>query len=103
MINKELYNLVIEADKQAKNCGECNDCFCYLFKSRLQGSNFEDFLNWRVKNKGKGYTVCDSILFYLQDLGLIKVSSVAYDRFEGVRCSKQKYTIIKKNIQGNKI
>lgn len=100
MINKELYNLVIKADKQAENCGECNDCFCYLFKSSLHGSNFEDFLNWKVKNKG--YTFCGSVLFYLQDLGLIKVSSVAYDIFSGVRCKNIKYTITK-NFQGNKI
>lgn len=101
MINKELYNLVIKADKQAENCGICDNCFCYLFKSRLQGSNFEDFLNWKAKNKG--HTFCGSVLFYLQDLGLIKVSSAAYDiLFSGVRCKNIKYTITK-NFQGNKI
>ena len=100
MINKELYNLVIKADKQAKNCGECNSCFCFIFRSSLQGSNFEHFLDWKTKNKG--YTVCGSILFYLEDLGLIKVSSAAYDEISGTRCKKIKYTITK-NFQGNKI
>ena len=100
MINKELYNLVIKANQQAENCGACDTCFCSIFKSSLQDSNFEHFLDWKAKNKG--YTFCGSVLFYLQDLGLIKVSSVAYDKIEGVRCKKLKYTITK-NIQGNKI
>ena len=100
MINKELYNLVIKANQEAENCGSCNDCFCYIVKSSLQGSNFEHFLDWKAKNKG--YTVCGSILFYLQDLGLIKVPSIAYDKIEGVRCKNLKFTITK-NIQGNKI
>ena len=101
MISKELYNLVIEADKETENNGRCDTCFCFIFKSRLQGSVYKHFLNWKAKNKG--CTLCSSVLFYLQDLGFIKILSGAYDRFEGVRCTKQKYTIIKKNIQGNKI
>lgn len=99
MINKELYNLVIEADKEAENSGECNDCFCYLFKSRLQGSNFEDFLNWKAKNKG--YTFCGSVLFYLQDLGIIKILS-GVDKYGCISCQDLDYKIIKNKI-GNKI
>ena len=101
MISKELYDLVIKTDKQAENGSGCDTCFCSIFKSRLQGSNLKHFLDWKAKNKG--FTSCGSILFYLQDLGFIKILSGAYDRFEGVICTRQKYTIVKKNIQGNKI
>lgn len=94
MISKELYDLVIKANKQAENCSGCDTCFCSIFKSRLQGSSLKHFLDWRAENKG--ITFCGSVLFYLQDLGFIEVSPGAYDRFKGVRCTRQKYTIIKK-------
>ena len=102
MISKELYDLVIKTDKQAENGSGCDTCFCSIFKRKLRESSYlQDFLDWKAENKG--FTSCGSILFYLQDLGFIKILSEAYDRFEGVRCTRQKYTIIKKNIQGNKI
>ena len=101
MINKEIYNLVIEADKKAENCGSCIHCFCFLFKSSLEDSTYKHFLDWKAKNKG--CALCGSVLFYLQDLGFIKILSGVYDRTDGVRCKNLKYTIIKKNIQGNKI
>ena len=100
MISKELYNLAIEADKEANNNGTCTSCFCFKFKIRIQGSNLKHFLDWKAENKG--FTSCGSILFYLQDLGIIKILSGAYDSFGGVRCTRQKYTITK-NFQGNKI
>ena len=101
MINKEIYNLVIKADKEAENNGACGSCFCYIFKNSLEGSIRKHFLDWKAKNKC--YTICGSVLFYLQDLGFIEILSGAYDRANGVRCKSLKYTIIKKNIQGNKI
>ena len=101
MINKEIYNLVIKADKKAENNGRCDTCFCFLFKSSLEDSIYKHFLDWKAENKG--FTSCGSILFYLQDLGFIKILSGVYDRTDGVRCKNLKYTIIKKNIQGNKI
>ena len=101
MISKELYNLVIEADKEAENSGACSTCFCYIFKSNLQGSNLKHFLDWKAKNKD--LTSCGSILFYLQDLGFIKILSGAYNRDSGVRCKNLKYTINKNFFQGNKI
>ena len=35
MISKELYNLVIKADKQAENGSGCDTCFCYLIKKNI--------------------------------------------------------------------
>ena len=100
MKNNKLYNLVIKANKESKNNGECNSCFCYLFKNSLEGSIYKHFLDWKAKNKA--YTICGSALFYLQDLGIIKILSGSYDKTNGVSCKNLKYTITK-NIQGNKI
>ena len=100
MINKEIYNLAIKADKLAENRGACSFCFCFLFKNSLEGYIYKHFLDWKAKNRD--YTICGSVLFYLQDLGIIKILSGAYDRNSGVKCKNLKYTIIK-NKPGNKI
>ena len=60
----------------------------------------KSFVNW--KNENNIYTVCGSILFYLQDLGFIKILSGVTTRDNGVRCDKLKY-IINKQTLGNKI
>ena len=100
MISKELYNFAIEADKKAENNGGCSTCFCWLFLNSLEDSNLKHFLNWKTENKV--YTICGSVLFYLQDLGIIKILPGAYDRANRASCKNLKYTIIN-NFQGNKI
>ena len=103
MINNELYNLVIKTDKKAAKsvCG-CGTCFCELIKENIEKSiNLNRaFINWKLKNGI--YTICSSVLFYLQDLGFIKILSGVTTRDNGVRCDKLKYTITKQ-ILGNKI
>ena len=103
MISKELYNLVIKTDKKAakKVCG-CGTCFCSLVKENIKNSNSlnRDFENWKSKNGI--YTICSSILFYLEDLGIIEILSGVTTRDNGVRCDKLKY-IINKQMLGNKI
>ena len=102
MKNNKLYNLVIKADKEAKNCGACDSCFCYLIQYYLEDFNLDkQFLAWKEKNNID--TTCSSVLFYLQDLGIIKILSGAYDRTNGVSCKNLKYTINKNFFQGNKI
>ena len=103
MKNEELYNLAIEADKVAENIGWCGTCFCGLIKENIENSISlkKTFFNW--KNKNNVHTNCSSVLFYLEDLGIIKILSGTTTRTEGVSCKNLKYTIIKKNIQGNKI
>ena len=100
MISKELYNFAIEADKKAENNGGCSTCFCWLFLNSLEDYTYKLFLNWKTENKV--YTICGSVLFYLQDLGIIKILSGAYDRANRASCKNLKYTIIN-NFQGNKI
>ena len=103
MINNELYNLVIKTDKKAaKNVCGCDTCFCELIKENIEKSISLNraFFNWKLKNDV--YTICSSVLFYLQDLGFIKILSGVTTRDNGVRCDKLKYTITKQ-ILGNKI
>ena len=103
MISKELYNLAIEADKVSENNGGCGTCFCGLVKENIENSTSlsRHFYNW--KNKNSVYTICSSVLFYLEDLGIIKILYGAYDRTNRASCKNLKYTINKKFFQGNKI
>ena len=103
MISKELYDLVTKVDKKAaKNVCGCDTCFCELIKESIEDSISlnKSFVNW--KNENSIYTICSSVLFYLEDLGIIKILSGVTTRDNGVRCDKLKYTIIKQ-ILGNKI
>ena len=103
MISKELYDLTIKTDKKAaKNVCGCDTCFCELIKENIENSISlnKSFVNW--KNENKVYTICSSVLFYLQDLGIIEILSGVTTRDNGVRCDKLKYTITKQ-ILGNKI
>ena len=102
MISKELYNLAIETDKVAKNVCGCGTCFCELIKENIENSISlnKSFVNWKKENKV--YTICSSVLFYLQDLGIIEILSGVTTRDNGVRCDKLKYTITKQTL-GNKI
>ena len=84
MINKEIYNLAIKADKLAENRGACSFCFCFLFKNSLEGYIYKHFLDWKAKNKDS--TICGSVLFYLQDLGIIKILQGVDNRKSGIDC-----------------
>ena len=103
MINNELYNLVIKTDKKAaKNVCGCDTCFCELIKENIEKSINLNSAFIKKKKKNGIYTICSSVLFYLQDLGFIKILSGVTTRDNGVRCDKLKYTITKQ-ILGNKI
>ena len=101
MISKELYNLAIEANKVAENIGGCGTCFCGLIKENIENSTSlnKSFVNW--KNKNNIYTICSSVLFYLEDLGIIKILSGIPNRHSGVFCSRLRIKI--NNYYGNKI
>ena len=99
MINKEIYNLVIKAHKEAKNNGTCTSCFCYLIQCYLEDFNLDkQFLGWKEKNNID--TACGSVLFYLQDLGIIEILFGAAKRAGGVDCTHLKIKVLHK---GNKI
>ena len=102
MINNELYDLVIKTDKKAaKNVCGCNTCFCSIFKSRLQGSNLKHFLDWKAKNNISSVS-CSNILFYLEDLRIIKILQGVANRNSGVDCFKLKIKVLHPS-EGNKI
>ena len=100
MINKKLYNLAIEADKVAENIGGCGTCFCGLIKESIENSISLNraFINWKEKNNID--TTCSSVLFYLQDLRIIKILYGAAKRTGGVKCKNLKIKVLYK---GNKI
>ena len=101
MKNNKLYNLVIKADKEANNKGTCTSCFCYLVECYLEDFNLDKpFLAWKEKNNID--TTCSSILFYLQDLGIIKILSGVPTRSSGVFCDSLKIKLVS-NPNGNKI
>lgn len=98
-MNKKLYSITIKASREATNDGICHTCFCSIVKNYLRERGLEEsFLKWKIINCNT--TVCSSILFYLEDLGIIKILQGVEDRNSGVDCRKLRYTISK---QGNKI
>ena len=100
MKNDKLYKFVAKANRIAKNNGECTSCFCYLIESYLEDFNLDKlFLDWKEKNNIN--TACSSILFYLQDLGIIKILSGAVKRTGGVECLRLKIKVL--HSEGNKI
>ena len=103
MISKELYNLAIEADKVAENIGGCGTCFCGLIKENIKNSTSlnKSFVNW--KNKNNIYTICSSVLFYLEDLGIIKILSGIFSRSSGVECANLKIKVCNNPFKYNKI
>lgn len=106
MRNEALYNLAIKADKVAENNGGCGTCFCELIKENIENSFSlkKSFYNWKRENNI--YTNCSCVLFYLEDLGIIKILSGVSTRNNGVSCKNLKCVINKKYIYqygGNKI
>lgn len=102
MIKEALYRIAVKAEKEARE-GEkyyCPFCFCSLIKRELRESSYlQDFLIWEKENNI--YTVCGSVLLYLQDLGVIKILS-GVNEYGSVSCQDLDYII--KNIPiGNKI
>lgn len=103
MISKELYNLVIKTDrKAAKNVCGCNTCFCELIKENIENFNLKySFLDWKAKNNISSVS-CSNILFYLEDLGIIKILSGVANRNSGVDCNNLKIKVLHP-YEGNKI
>lgn len=91
MKKEELYNIVLKAINgidPKKSTRVCSNCLSWKIQEALK----ETDINYDYYNGSD----CSNVLFYLEDLGFIKILSGVYDRLEGVRCTRQKYTIIKK-------
>ena len=102
MKKEELYKIAVKAESETRKDDKyyCPFCFCSLIKRGLTKSSYlQDFLRWEEKNNT--YTVCGSVLLYLQDLGVIKILS-GVNEYGSVSCQDLDYII--KNIPiGNKI
>ena len=77
---KKLYEAVLRAmGNQVPNDHRfCNNCIAHLIKVELKKADFYDY-------KGYHKDSCSSPLFYLEDLGIIKILSGG-NRISGVDC-----------------
>ena len=96
MKKQTLYNIVTKAmkgaDPENKNyC--CNNCFVNKLQKELNKTD----INYDYYNGSD----CSNPLFYLEDLGIIKILSGIPDRESGVLCNKLRIKIL--NSYGNKI
>ena len=102
MKKEALYKIAVKAENEARE-GEkyyCPFCFCSLIKRELRESSYlQDFLRWEKENNT--YTVCGSVLLYLEDLGIIKILS-GVNEYGSVSCQDLDYEIIKRKSD-NKI
>ena len=96
---QKLYNIVTKAmketDPENKNyC--CNNCFVYKLQRELEKEHFEfNFHNYHGSD-------CSNPLFYLEDLGIIKILSGVANRRSGVYCDQLEIKLLS-NPDGNKI
>ena len=81
MKKEELYNAVLRAIKNQdpNDHGFCSNCIAHLVKVELKNISFYDY-------KGYHKDSCSDSLFYLEDLGIIKIISGG-NRIRGVDCS----------------
>ena len=103
MKKEALYRIAVKADKEASKDDKyyCPFCFVSLIKKEIRESSYlQDFLKWEEKNDT--YTVCGSVLLYLQDLGIIKILSGVVNRNSGVDCNNLKIKVLHPS-EGNKI
>ena len=102
MKKEALYRIAVKAGKETREDDKyyCPFCFVSLIKKEIRESSYlQDFLKWKAKNNT--YTVCGSVLLYLQDLGIIKILS-GVNEYGSVSCQDLDYEIIKRK-SGNKI
>lgn len=74
----------------------CNNCFVYKIQRVLEKEHFEiNFHNYPGSE-------CSNPLFYLEDLGIIKILSGVPSRRDGVYCDQLEIKLLS-NPDGNKI
>ena len=97
MKKEELYEAVLRAiKKQDLNEKSCYNCIVYLIKAELNKLGFYDY-------KGYHKDSCSDPLFYLEDLGIIKILSGVFSRSSGVDCGKLEIKVCNNPFKYNKI
>ena len=93
---KKLYDIALRATKgKSSEKSYCENCFCMKVQKEL----FKEGVNYN--NYYSGYN-CSNVLFYLEDLGIIKILSGVANRNSGVDCNNLKIKVLHPS-EGNKI
>ena len=97
MKTQKLYKIALKAMKEVEPVkNNCNTCFVYKMQRELEKEHFEfNFHNYHGSD-------CSNPLFYLEDLGIIKILSGVTNRRSGVYCDQLKIKLLS-NPDGNKI
>ena len=96
MKKEELYKIVIKAMKEIDSedkSSSCDNCFANKIQKKLSKTD----INYDYYDGSE----CSNPLFYLEDLGIIKILSGIPNRASGVFCSRLRIKI--NNSYGNKI
>ena len=97
MKTQKLYKIALKAMKEVEPVkNTCNSCFVYKMQRELEKEHFEfNFRNYHGSN-------CSNLLFYLEDLGIIKILQGVANRNSGVDCNNLEIKLLS-NPDGNKI
>lgn len=105
MKTQKLYKISLKTMKELRSgkkelaCNSyftCYSCFVYKMQRELEKEHFEfNFHNYHGSD-------CSNLLFYLEDLGIIKILSGASNRNSGVYCNQLEIKLLS-NLDGNKI
>ena len=92
---KKLYDIAIKAMKdKSTEKSYCNNCF----SMKVQKELFKENINYNYYNG----SACSNVLFYLEDLGIIKILQGVANRNSGVDCNNLKIKVLHP-YEGNKI
>ena len=99
MKTQKLYRIALKVMKEADSeniRNNCNTCFVYKLRSQLEKEHFEiNFHDYHGSD-------CSNLLFYLEDLGIIKILHGIPTRRSGVYCDRLEIKLLN-NPDGNKI
>ena len=96
MKKEELYNIILKAINETKNSTHaCSNCLSWKIQEALK----ETDINYDYYNGSD----CSNILFYLEDLGIIKILSGVFSRSSGVDCGKLEIKVCNNPFKYNKI
>lgn len=92
---KKLYDIALRAmkDNPSKK-SYCSNCF----SMKVQKELFKENINYNYYNG----SACSNVLFYLEDLGIIKILQGVANRNSGVDCNNLKIKVLHP-FEGNKI
>lgn len=96
MKKEELYNIILKAINETKNSTHaCSNCLSWKIQEALK----ETDINYDYYNGSD----CSNVLFYLEDLGIIKILSGVFSRSSGVDCGKLEIKVCNNPFKYNKI